>query len=37
MRRVYGKLLHQLYAKEQADEYLSYIQQVLRTQQVTHS
>jgi PAS domain S-box-containing protein len=29
-----GKTLHQLYAKEQADEYLSYIQQVLRTQQV---
>ncbi|WP_414588224.1 PAS domain S-box protein [Scytonema sp. PCC 10023] len=29
-----GKTLHQLYAKEQADEFLSYIQQVLRTQQV---
>jgi two-component system NarL family sensor kinase len=29
-----GKILHQLYAKEQADEFLSYIQQVVRTQQV---
>ena len=29
-----GKTLHQLYAKEQADEFLNYIQQVLRTQQV---
>jgi two-component system NarL family sensor kinase len=29
-----GKTLHQLYATEQADEFLSYIQQVLRTQQV---
>ncbi|MBD2165195.1 PAS domain S-box protein [Calothrix membranacea FACHB-236] len=29
-----GKTLHQLYAKEQADEFLSYIQQVQRTQQV---
>jgi PAS domain S-box-containing protein len=29
-----GKTLHQLYAKEQADELLGYIQQVLRTQQV---
>ncbi|MBW4542055.1 MAG: PAS domain S-box protein, partial [Myxacorys chilensis ATA2-1-KO14] len=29
-----GKTLYQLYAKEQADEFLSYIQQVLRTQQV---
>ncbi|MBD2072362.1 PAS domain S-box protein, partial [Phormidium sp. FACHB-592] len=29
-----GKTLHQLHAKEQADEFLSYIQQVLRTQQV---
>jgi two-component system NarL family sensor kinase len=29
-----GKILHQLHAKEQADEFLSYIQQVLRTQQV---
>ncbi|WP_242072089.1 PAS domain S-box protein [Nostoc sp. FACHB-110] len=29
-----GKTLDQLYAKEQADEFLSYIQQVLRTQQV---
>jgi two-component system NarL family sensor kinase len=29
-----GKTLHQLYAREQADEFLSYIQQVLRTQQV---
>ncbi|MBD2341743.1 PAS domain S-box protein [Calothrix sp. FACHB-156] len=29
-----GKTLHQLYAKEQADEFLSYIQQVLRTQEV---
>jgi two-component system, NarL family, sensor kinase len=29
-----GKTLHQLYAKEQADVFLSYIQQVLRTQQV---
>ncbi|KYC44128.1 serine/threonine protein kinase [Scytonema hofmannii PCC 7110] len=29
-----GKTLHQLYAQEQADEFLSYIQQVLRTQQV---
>ncbi|UBF24031.1 PAS domain S-box protein [Kovacikia minuta CCNUW1] len=29
-----GKTLHQLYDREQADEFLSYIQQVLRTQQV---
>jgi PAS domain S-box-containing protein len=29
-----GKTLHQLFAKEQADEFLSYIQQVLTTQQV---
>lgn len=29
-----GKTLHQLYVREQADEFLSYIQQVLRTQQV---
>jgi two-component system NarL family sensor kinase len=29
-----GKTLHQVYAKEQADEFLSYIQQVVRTQQV---
>jgi PAS domain S-box-containing protein len=29
-----GQVLHQLYAKEQADEFLNYIQQVLRTQQV---
>ncbi|AFY66340.1 PAS domain S-box protein [Geitlerinema sp. PCC 7407] len=29
-----GKTLHQLYAKEQADEFLSYIQQSVRTQQV---
>ncbi|MBD2069992.1 PAS domain S-box protein [Leptolyngbya sp. FACHB-671] len=29
-----GKTLHQLYAKEQADEFLSYIQQVVKTQQV---
>ncbi|KAM3098870.1 PAS domain S-box protein [Phormidesmis sp. 146-12] len=29
-----GKTLHQLYSREQADEFLSYIQQVLRTQQV---
>jgi len=29
-----GKTLHQLSAKEQADEFLGYIQQVLRTQQV---
>ncbi|WP_199316103.1 PAS domain S-box protein [Tolypothrix sp. FACHB-123] len=29
-----GKTLHQLYDTEQADEFLSYIQQVLRTQQV---
>ncbi|MBD1844542.1 AAA family ATPase, partial [Cyanobacteria bacterium FACHB-63] len=29
-----GKTLHQLYAKEQADEYLSYIQQVVKTQQI---
>ncbi|KAB8318675.1 PAS domain S-box protein [Tolypothrix campylonemoides VB511288] len=29
-----GKTLHQLYAKEQADEFLNYIQQVVRTQQV---
>ena len=29
-----GKTLHQLYAREQANEFLSYIQQVLRTQQV---
>ena len=29
-----GKTLHQLYGREQADEFLSYIQQVLRTQQV---
>ena len=28
-----GKTLHQLYGKEKADEFLSYIQQVLRTQQ----
>ncbi|BAY29235.1 two-component sensor histidine kinase [Nostoc carneum NIES-2107] len=30
----FGKTLHQLYDTEQADEFLSYIQQVLRTQQV---
>ncbi|MGG6270172.1 PAS domain S-box protein [Leptolyngbya sp. AN03gr2] len=29
-----GKTLHQIYAKEQADEFLSYIQQAVRTQQV---
>nr|WP_322711273.1 PAS domain S-box protein [Nostoc sp. ChiSLP03a]MDZ8212475.1 PAS domain S-box protein [Nostoc sp. ChiSLP03a] len=29
-----GKTLHQLFAKAQADEFLNYIQQVLRTQQV---
>ncbi|MEG5036497.1 PAS domain S-box protein [Microcoleus sp. AT3-D2] len=29
-----GKILHQLFAKEQADELLGYIQQVLRTQQI---
>ncbi|WGV25808.1 PAS domain S-box protein [Halotia branconii] len=29
-----GETLHQLFAKEQADEFLNYIQQVLRTQQV---
>ncbi len=29
-----GKTLHQLYGKEKAEEFLSYIQQVLRTQQV---
>ncbi|MEP0925335.1 PAS domain S-box protein [Leptolyngbya sp. ST-U4] len=29
-----GKTLHQLYAKEQADEFLNYIQQVVKTQQV---
>jgi PAS domain S-box-containing protein len=29
-----GKTLHQIFAKEQADEFLDYIQQVLRTQQV---
>ncbi|HEY9622929.1 MAG TPA: PAS domain S-box protein [Crinalium sp.] len=29
-----GKTLHQLYVREQADEFLSYIQQVLSTQQV---
>jgi two-component system NarL family sensor kinase len=29
-----GKTLHQLYGREQGDEFLSYIQQVLRTQQV---
>lgn len=29
-----GKTLHQLYDREQADEFLSYIQQVLSTQQV---
>ncbi len=29
-----GTTLHQLYAKEQADEFLNYIQQVVRTQQV---
>jgi two-component system, NarL family, sensor kinase len=29
-----GKTLHQLYAKEQADEFLDYIQQVVKTQQV---
>ncbi len=29
-----SKTLHQLYAKEQADEFLSYIQQSVRTQQV---
>jgi two-component system NarL family sensor kinase len=32
-----GKTLHQLYAKEQADEYLSYIQQVLRTNKSSRS
>jgi two-component system NarL family sensor kinase len=29
-----GKTLHQLFAKEQADEFLNHIQQVLKTQQV---
>ncbi|MDV2994905.1 MAG: Serine/threonine-protein kinase PknD [Chroococcidiopsis sp. SAG 2025] len=29
-----GKTLHQLYAKEQADEFLSYIQQAVKTQQI---
>jgi two-component system, NarL family, sensor kinase len=29
-----GKTLHQLYAQEQADEFLGYIQQVVKTQQV---
>ncbi|MGG6242205.1 PAS domain S-box protein [Nodosilinea sp. AN01ver1] len=29
-----GKTLHQLFAREQADELLGYIQQVLRTQQI---
>ncbi|WP_250126829.1 PAS domain S-box protein [Chroococcidiopsis sp. CCMEE 29] len=29
-----GKTLHQLYAQEQADEFLNYIQQVVRTQKV---
>ncbi|MBW4623084.1 MAG: PAS domain S-box protein [Cyanosarcina radialis HA8281-LM2] len=29
-----GKTLHQLFAQEQADEFLDYVQQVLRTQQV---
>ena len=29
-----GKTLHQLFAKEQADEFLDYIQQAVRTQQV---
>lgn len=29
-----GKTLHRLYDREQADEFLSYVQQVLRTQQV---
>ncbi|WP_289501412.1 PAS domain S-box protein [Gloeocapsopsis sp. IPPAS B-1203] len=29
-----GKTLHQLFAQEQADEFLNYVQQVLRTQQV---
>ncbi|MGL5804274.1 MAG: PAS domain-containing protein, partial [Xenococcaceae cyanobacterium] len=29
-----GKTLHQIFAKEQADEFLDYIQQVLRTQQM---
>ncbi|MBD2732077.1 PAS domain S-box protein, partial [Nostoc sp. FACHB-892] len=29
-----GKTLHQLYAKEQVDEFLDYIQQVVKTQQV---
>ncbi|MEX0272510.1 PAS domain S-box protein [Leptolyngbyaceae cyanobacterium UHCC 1019] len=29
-----GKTLHQLYAKEEADEFLSYIQQVVKTQQI---
>jgi PAS domain S-box-containing protein len=29
-----GKTLHQLYAKEQVDEFLNYIQQVVKTQQV---
>jgi PAS domain S-box-containing protein len=33
-REYTGKTLHQLYAKEQADEFLNYIQQVVRTQQV---
>jgi len=34
MEEYTDKTLHQLYAKEQADEFLGYIQQVLRTQQV---
>ncbi|GAP99914.1 AAA family ATPase [Leptolyngbya sp. NIES-2104] len=29
-----GKTLHQLYAKEEADKFLSYIQQVVKTQQI---
>lgn len=29
-----GKTLHQLYAKEQADEFVGYIQQVVKTQQI---
>jgi PAS domain S-box-containing protein len=29
-----GRTLHQLYAQEQADEFLSYIQQVVKTQQI---
>jgi PAS domain S-box-containing protein len=32
--KLVGKTLHQLFAKEKADELLGYIQQVLRTQQV---